>query len=288
MACKKVVRGGLVAAALSVGLSAVLSTEAQAGEWEFVLNGIFNGTTSGATPPTDTLNAGPGGANILTANDPFTLTAVFNSSNVVFQAFQGFNAYAPNWVTLKVGGQTYNVATYTQDPGAGFTVALFDKTSVFGGDPGKPDNHVAAGFLAEPVLDGAGIITDFTDGSPADYSVYGLTNIVWPSSNYFGVGFGSGPCPPPGPDPLTGACQPPGTPNTVVPIPLDGGTYDLTLGVYDLNNPSNGIPDNPNSYLFSASLTAVPEPSTWALFVVGFIALASVSLRIGRRAPLLG
>jgi hypothetical protein len=287
MACKKVVRGGLVASAVSVGLLAGLSTEALAGEWEFVLHGVFNGTTSGASPPTDTLNAGPGGTNILTANDPFTLTAVFNSSNVVFNFFQGFNAYAPNWVTLNVEGHTYNVSTFTQDPGAGFTVALFDKTSIFGGDPGQPDNHVAAGFLAEPALDGAGIITDFTDGSPADYSVYSLTNIVWPSSNYFGVGFGSGPCPPPGPD-LTGACQPPGTPNKVVPIPLDSGLYDLTLGVYDLNNPLNGIPINPNGNLFSASLTAVPEPSTWALFVVGFAGLAFVSLRVGRKAPLAG
>jgi hypothetical protein len=277
MAQNKVLSRGLAGAAISVALSAALVPGALADEWEFTLNGVFNGTTTGVTPPTDTLNAGTGGANILTTpSEPFTLTALFNSSNVVFNVFQGFNAYAPDSVTLNVGGTTYSVETYGQNSVSGFTVALFDKTSIFGGTPG-PTDHVAAGFLANPPADGAGIISDFTNSNP-NFLLTNLVNAVWPTSEYFGVGFGSGPCPPPGPD-LSGACQPPGTPNTVVPIPLDGGLYDLTLGVYDLNNPSNGIPDNPNSNLFSASLTAVPEPSTWAMMVLGFAGIGIAGLR---------
>ena len=221
----------------------------------FTLHGVFNGTTTDPTTGTgtpvitDTVNAGPGGANILTANEPFTMTGVFDPSNVVFNFFKGFNAYAPLSVTLAVGGVTYSVETYGQNSTTGFTVALFDKTSIFGGGtPGTLDNHVAAGFFrtCRPT---AGIIADFTDSNP-NFLVTNLVNAEWPTSDYFGVGFGSGPCPPPGPLP-DGSCQLPGTLNTVVPIPLDGGLHSLTLGTYDLNNPSNGIPDNPNGNLSS-------------------------------------
>lgn len=281
MAARKKMWRGLGAAALSVGLSAALAPAAQAGEWEFTLQGVFNGTTSGATPPTDTLNAVPGGANVLTANEPFTLTAVFNSSNIVFNMYPGFNAYGPSSVTLTVGGQVYSVETYGQSSTSGLTVALFDPTYGAG--------HVAAGFLANPPHDGAGIIGDFTSSTPT----LDLSNLAqypsyqWPTSAYFGVGFGSGPCPS-GFDPASGACIPSTDMNTVVPIPLDGDQYELTLGTYDLNNPSNTIPVNPNFNLFSASLTSVPEPSTWALLLIGFAGLASAGLRIGRKAPLAG
>ena len=70
-----------------------------------------------------------------------------------------------------------------------------------------------------------------------------------------------------------------------MPIPLDGGLYSLTLGTYDLNNPSNGIPDNPNDNLFSATL-ATPEPSTWVMMLVGFAGLAFGGFRSVRNARL--
>jgi hypothetical protein len=61
-----------------------------------------------------------------------------------------------------------------------------------------------------------------------------------------------------------------------------------------LENPSNGVPLNPdgsppnyaNGNFFSASLTAVPEPSTWALLLVGFAGLAAAGVRVSRRAGL--
>ena len=287
MATRKTLSRGLTVAAISVGLSAGLAPAAQALD-TFTLNGIFNGTTTDPTTGTgtpvitDTLNAGPGGANILTANEPFTMTGVFDPSNVVFDVFTGFNAYAPLSITLTVGGASYSVETYGQNSTTGLTVALFDKTSIFGGGtPGTPGNHVAAGFLQNPPADGAGIIADFTNSNP-NFLVADLVNAEWPTSDYFGVGFGSGPCPPPGPLP-NGSCQPPGTLNTVVPIPLDGGLHSLTLGTYDLNNPSNGIPDNPNGNLFSAAL-ATPEPSTWVMMVAGFACLAIGGFRRARNA----
>src|SRR5271165_1838347 len=118
--------GGFVAAALAIGLSAVCAPAARADTFEFTLNGIFNGSAAGIT---DTIS-GPG-APTLTANEPFTMTAAFNTANVVFNFFTGFNAYSPYWVNLTVGGTTYSVQTYAQDPATGFTVALFDQTSIF-------------------------------------------------------------------------------------------------------------------------------------------------------------
>jgi hypothetical protein len=285
MATRKTLSRGLAVAAVSVGLSAGLAPAAQALD-TFTLHGVFNGTTTDPTTGTgtpvitDTVNAGPGGANILTANEPFTMTGVFDPSNVVFNFFQGFNAYAPLSVTLAVGGVTYSVETYGQDSTTGFTVALFDKTSIFSVEP-DGSIHVAAGFLQNPPADGAGIIADFTNSNP-DFLVTNLVNADYPATNYYGVGFGSGPCPPPGPGP-GGACIV-GV-NTVVPIPLDNGLYSLTLGNYDLNNPSNGIPDNPNGNLFSATLM-VPEPSTWVMMAVGFACLAFGGVRQARNARL--
>ncbi|MBV8442213.1 MAG: PEP-CTERM sorting domain-containing protein [Hyphomicrobiales bacterium] len=296
MAGKRALSRGLAVAAISVGLTAALATGARAGEWEFTLHGVFNGTTTnpatGTGKPVITDTISGTGAPTLTANEPFTLTGIFNSSNVVFDVFSGFNAYAPRSVTLSIGGQTFSVETYGQNSISGFTVALFDKTSMFSVEP-NGSHHVAGGFLANPPADGAGIITDFTNSNP-NFPVTGLVNAVYPATNYFGVGFGSGPCGPPGPGP-GGVCLD-GMPNTVVPIPLDGGLYALTLGTYDLNNPANlgltGFPPgffvNPNSNLFSASLTSVPEPSTWALLLVGFAGLAFASLRSGRKAALAG
>jgi hypothetical protein len=79
MATRKTLSRGLAVAAVSVGLSAALAPAAQAVD-TFTLHGVFNGTTTDPTTGTgtpvitDTVNAGSAGANILTANEPFTLT----------------------------------------------------------------------------------------------------------------------------------------------------------------------------------------------------------------------
>jgi hypothetical protein len=199
--------------------------------------------------------------------------------------------YAPSSVTLTVGGSTYSVATYNPSihmtRGPGLTVAIFDDTTVFSPPPPplSPFSHFAAGFIQNPLADGAGIVGDWTDLSPG-YTIPNLVTTTYPTSDFYGVGFSSGPCSQgfgPGGDCL------PGPPRTVVPIPLDGGQFSLTLtSFYDLNNPANSTDDptngpfpNPISsdLFFSAQLNAVPESSTWVLLLVGFVGLGIAGVR---------
>jgi hypothetical protein len=283
----------LAVAAVSVALSAAFAPAAYAEKFKLTLSGVFNGTTDNSTTGmgnpviTETLNAGPGGANILTTpNQPFTMTGYFDSSspNLIAGAlppfvYSGWVSYAPTSVTLTIGGSTYSVATYTDSVAQGLSVAIFDQNQIFG--PG----HYAVGFIQNPVPDGAGIVGDFLTATPG-YTVPNLVSTVY--SDYFGVGFGNGICSG-GPGSGVGC--------TTMPIPVDGGLYQLTLGGaegYDLNNPANllipGAPPsalvNPNPNFFSASLTAVPESSTWALLLVGFAALGAARFGVGRKARL--
>jgi hypothetical protein len=159
--------------------------------------------------------------------------------------------------------------------GPGLSVAVFDTSQIFGA------GHYGAGFIQTPLPDGAGIVGDWLTATPA-YTATSLAPTTY--SDYFGVGFGSGICSSPGS----------GVDCATTPIPLDGGLDELTLGTYDLNNPSNNIPTDPNIHppayqngnLFSASLTMVPEPSTWALLLVGFAGLGYLGLRGGRKGRL--
>jgi hypothetical protein len=267
---------GIACAAMALGMSAGFAPAAQAARFVFTLSGIFNGSST----ITDTLDAGPMGTNVLTANEPFTMTGLFDTSSgsllPPIPVFKGFVDYAALSVTLTVGGVTYNLATYDGSMpggGPGLTVAIFDTTSMFG-FPG----HVGAGFLQNPLADGAGIIGDWTNSTPP-FSVSGLSSAQYTTADYFGVGVGSGPCPGAS---MNGVCS---VPNLVVPIPVEGG-LSLTLGNYELNNPSNMIPVNPNPFSFSATLTAVPEPSTWALLLVGFAGLAAAGTVRRRKTDL--
>jgi hypothetical protein len=274
---------GVAAAALAVGLSAAVTQAAQATEFKLTLSGVFNGTGADPTTnPTETLTPKGGGANLLTtANEAFTLTGIFNTATGTLLPpppfpSMGFVAYAPSSVTLTVGGTTYGVETFGESIATGLSVAIFDQTQVFG------TGHYAAGFIQNPIPDGAGIVGDFQTASP-DYLVTDLVPTTYGS--YFGVGFGSGICTG-GPGSGMGCAT--------TPIPLDGGAFELALGTYDLENPSNGVPLNPdgsppnyaNGNFFSASLTAVPEPSTWALLLAGFAGLAATGVRVSRKARL--
>jgi hypothetical protein len=282
---------GFAAGALAVALSAASAAPAFATKFELTLSGVFNGTGADPTTnPTETLTPTGGGANLLTtANEAFTLTGIFDSSspNLIGglppPVGSGWVDFAPLSVTLTVGGATYNVATFdgSMGPsgGPGLTVAIFDTTTVFG--PG----HYAAGFIQNPLADGAGVVGDFSAATPG-YTA--PTVVATTYSEYFGAGFGPGVC--------TGG---PGTGVgcSTTPIPLNGGAFELTLGGisgYDLENPSNGVPIDPdkprpnyaNDNFFSASLTAVPEPSTWALLLAGFTGLACMGFYSRRKAPL--
>ena len=118
---------------------------------------------------------------------------------------------------------------------------------------------------------------------------YTAPNVVATTyADYFGAGFGPGVCTG-GPGSGVGC--------STTPIPLNGGAFQLTLGGtegYDLENPSNGVPTFPvptppnfqNDNFFSASLTTVPEPSTWALLLAGFAGLACMGFYSRRKAPL--
>ena len=270
---------GFAAAALAVALSAAFAPPAHAALATLTLNGIFNGTT---TYPTETIT-GPG-APTLTANDPFTLTGVFNTSSpnliagLPFPVNYGWVDFAPLSVTLTVGGSTYSVATYDGSlpfGGPGLTVAIFGDTTIFSPAPLRRSVISQQASSKTPSQDGAGIVGDWTDLSPG-YTVPGLVTTTYPTSDFYGVGFGNGVCTG-GPGSGVGC--------TTTPIPLDGGLYELSLGGsegYDLNNPLNSTDDPTNGpypnpinsqYFFSAQLT-VPEPSTWALLLVGFAGLA--------------
>lgn len=291
MADKQAVWRGLAVATISVGLSAALAPAAQATEFKLTLSGVFNGTGADpATNPTETITPTGGGVNLLTtANEAFTLTGIFDSSSPNLIAGLpppvngGWVDFAPLSVTLTVGGTTYSVATYDSSMGPsggpGLTVAIFDTTTIFG--PG----HYAAGFIQNPLADGAGIVGDFQSATPA-YTAPNVVPTIY--TNYFGVGFGPGVCTG-GPGSGIG-CTP-------TPIPLDGTAFELALGGtngYDLENPSNGVPTFPvptppnfqNDNFFSASITQVPESSTWALLLAGFVGLGCLALYRGRKTRL--
>ena len=55
--------------------------------------------------------------------------------------------------------------------------------------------HFAAGFIQNPLSQTArGIVGDWTDLSPG-YTIPNLVTTTYPASDFYGVGFGSGPCP---------------------------------------------------------------------------------------------
>ena len=229
MADKQAVWRGLAVASISVGLSAALAPAAQATEFKLTLSGVFNGTGADPTTnPTETLTPTGGGVNLLTtANEPFTLTGIFNSFDRHAVA-AAFNRISIDWIRRlrpDVGDIIPSAEQHIASPpmmppmprrpswgGPGLTVAIFDTTQVFG--PG----HYAAGFIAQPLPDGAGIVGDFQTANPpyrCRTSCRQPTGVIlaWASEPAFvraAAGSGVG-------------CA-------TTPIPLDDGLFQLTLG----------------------------------------------------------
>ncbi|MFL6449577.1 MAG: PEP-CTERM sorting domain-containing protein [Bryobacteraceae bacterium] len=229
----------------------LFSNDAKATPFELIFNGSFNNQ--------DALNlASQSTPTFFTGSTSFTIRAFFDTSSPNLAPpsppapppFAGFRAYSPSLITIDIGGQTYTMDTFTTNPTAGATVALFDQNSF---TPGR----YAGGILQQPPQDGAGIIADFSGATPS-FTVNTLTSTTT-FTGYNGVGYGSGVC-------LQGTggnCQV----NAITPFVLHDSTnrvWALTLGNYNEVYPggsdpaSNGIPGPLNQ----VQLVATPEPGT--------------------------
>lgn len=248
---------------------ALVPDHAQAASFELVYNGTFNNQ--------DALNlASQSSPTYFTGQTAFTLRASFDTSSpnlapaVPNSPFVGFRAYAPTMTTIDIGGVSYTMDSFTTNPTAGVTVAIFDQNSF---TPGR----YAVGILQQPPQDGAGIIADFTGASPA-FTVNTL-NATTTFTGYAGVGYGSGVC-------LQGTggnCQQ----NAITPFVLHNSanqTFALTLGNYEeayTGGPDAGRAGSIPGPLNSVQLVATPEPGT--LGAVGVALAAALGLARRRR-----
>jgi len=242
------------------------SSGAQAAPFELIYNGAFNNQ--------DALNlASQSAPTFFSGETAFTIRAFFDSSSpnlapaVPNSPFVGFRAYAATVATIEIGGVTYTMDTFSQNPTAGVTVAIFDQNSF---TPGR----YAVGILQQPPQDGAGIIGDFSGASPS-FTVNTLTASTT-FTGYNGVGYGSGVC-------SEGA--PPNCPHVVTPFVLHSAnqTFALTLGNYEEAYPGGADAGlRPLSGpLNSAQLVATPEPGT--LGAVGLALAAAFGFARRRR-----
>ena len=248
----------------------VASTNSQAAPFELIYSGSFN--TQNALNLTSQSNP-----TYFTGTTPFTINAWFDTSSPNLAPplpaptpFAGFRAYAPSLITITVGGQTYTMDSFTTNPTAGATIAIYDQNSF---TPG----HYGIGILQQPPQDGAGIIGDWLSAS-SDFTVNTLTPTTF--TGYVGVGYGSGVC-------LQGTgadCQL----NAVTPFVLHDNanqTWALTLGNYDEaypGGPDAGTPGDLAGPLNQAQLVATPEPST--LGIVGVALAAAFGFARRKRA----
>ena len=264
--------GGAGRAALCV-LSGTLALTllpglAHGASFELIYNGVFNNQ--------DALNlASQSTPTNFTVDTAFTIRAFFDTSSpdlapaVPNSPFVGFRAYAPSVATIDIGGITYTMDSFTTNPTAGVTVAIFDQNSF---TPGR----YAVGILQQPPQDGAGIVGDFSGASP-NFTVSTLTSSVT-YTGYNGVGYSSGVC-------LQGAapnCQL----TAVTPFVLHNAnqTFALTLGNYEEAYAGGSDVGNPGRIpgaLNSAQLVATPEPGT--LGAVGLALAAALDFARRRR-----
>lgn len=194
----------------------------------------------------DQLTAAGSDVNLIGNGTSFRLVASFDTSSpnlVGFFPFPGFVAYAPTSAEISLGGTTYAVAGYSPSTPEGIAVALFDPRQPF--NPGL----YAAGIIANPAADGAGIVGDFSGASP-QILADALAGAAFTGFN--GTGYNQGPGCSPG---ATTPCVP-----TPLPLSANGLAYALQLG------PSSDVVGGP---LATASLTPVPEPGSLAMLAAG-------------------
>ncbi len=225
---------------LSAMLALTVAAPATATVFEYVHEGWL------AAP--DSL-IGPDGEDRIAGDVAFRFVALFDDTSpdlVSVLPFPGFKAWAPLSAEITILGETYRMVGAAEDPGYGIGISIFDPSNpIFPG-------YYGAGFIANPLADGAGIIADFGGASP-DFSVESLVSTTF--TGFRGAGF------------LAGIGCSPASVGPCVPRPLDlfAANGDAWLLGFEAPNASRDAPP-----IHSASLIAVPEPASWALLVSGF------------------
>ena len=248
-----------VTIAASALLLAGATAPAHAQAFEMIMQGALDGRSALRTGGTTTPLAG---------SSTFTITAFFTTASpnlVAPVGMPGFVAYTPTSVSFTMGGRTYAMQPFDAAHPAGVSVAIFDGTTPFG-----PPGHYAAGLIQNPLIDGAGIVPDYTGATPA-FTLASGGVVPTTFTGYFGVGVQGGAC-------TVGTgddCQT----YAVTPIPLtwSGQAFSLVLGNYDDDAAPGGA-------TFTTSLAAVPEPGTWALLAAGLAGVGGATVARRRRA----
>lgn len=248
----------------SVAAAALYSSPSSAAVLLFELNGQFRGA--------DTLTPLGGTSTSLTGQS-FTFRAVFDENGTVYRAgppgapLPGFAAYAFQNATLTIGGLTYDLASFANDPTGGAVLALFDPTNPF--NPG----FYAGGFINHPLIPSQGLMSRFQT-APAGFRAIDPTEGSYGGFQGFGTVSGRTTNGAPGSVCFTNPALCP-----VQPFSLSRGGDRFSLAL------ASGAYDSQGRFTFSASITsAVPEPSTWAMMLLGFFG-AGAALRRAKRGP---
>ena len=250
---------------LFAAASAFAAAGAQASPFELVYTGTFN-TSEALNLQTSASRT------FFSGSTAFTIHALFDNGSPNLAPFDPFNssvAYAPTSATIDILGTRYNIETRTVNPIAGVTVAIFDTNSNFA------TGRYGIGLTTNPIIDGAGIIGEFASASP-NFVAQALLPTVF--TDYYGVSHGGGPC-------ISGS--PPVCSRLVIPWILhdpNNTLWNLTLGSYEEDYPSPHEPGASTGPLNTAAINAaVPEPSTWAMLLIGFAGLGFMACR--RKSP---
>lgn len=245
------------------------TSAARAEPFVFTLNGQLYGASLSGTPLAD--------------GTPFTETASFDTSTPNLLSYiPGSAAYVPSQAAIAINGTTYQITPFSAANPYGVAVAIFDQTSPF---PVSPEYGV--GLIGNPILDGAGILADFTNASP-NFTVNQLVNATFAGSDYVGSGEVSGVC-----TDGVAICNNPNVyhNNSVQPFPLtsNGVQSSLTFPVIltltnaaHVNDPNAPPPTATYANIIintvsTASLTDVPEPSSWLMLGFGLTILSMIA-----------
>ena len=252
--------------AASITLFVSCAGAAHAEPFEFTLNGELYGVSLGSTP--------------LANGTPFTETALFDTSTPNLLSFiPGSAAYVPSAASITINGTNYQITPFAAATPYGVAVVIFDQSSPF---PVSPEYGVA--LIGNPLLDGAGILADFTAASP-NFTANNLVTTTFAGSDYVGSGEASGVC-------IDSAvvCNNPNVyhDNSVQPFPLTSNGVSTTLTfpdevlITDINYVNDPNAPPPGATLITnapstAALADLPEPSSWLMLGFGLAAISMMA-----------